>query len=89
VADEREALQPLLGTEALERLDLALPRAGPVGRRVAEPRQVGRDGVQAAGRERVERGLPHQRGLGVAVDEQHRGIRGVAGRSGRERGHLH
>ena len=91
VADERHAVEPLGGAQRLERLDVARPGVGPgrPGLGVAEAGQVGRDRVEPALGERVQRRSPHVRGRRIAVDEQHGRIRGIACAPEDWKAHLH
>ena len=73
VHHEHQVVEAEARAQALDVLDVVLPRAGRVGRRVAEARQVGRDAVPARAPRRAASGAPpHERGLRVAVQHQHR-----------------
>ena len=70
VHDRHAALDAELAPEALERLHVALPGAGRVGRRIAETREVGRDRAPAGVRDSRHHAVPHERRLRVAVQEE-------------------
>ena len=55
--------RPSAAPEALERVDVALPRAGRIGRGVAVPGEVGGDRAHARPGERGQQRAPHVRGL--------------------------